>query len=149
VDAPCDPSQSNVYTVPNPGYEDKVVITDYGCNPPGGNRTNTQWEAQYGCWVYDNYFYSDLPAAYQDTVILDDTINFTPASGSADPGSIQEGDSYFWYYEFFQFGLEQHSSLHHLKHNVGVTTKVPFIPNCPQWCFFSVEQTKIAPDAQF
>jgi hypothetical protein len=84
LDAPCDASQQNVYAVPEAGYEDKILIQDYSCTVTV--RTNGNSDAIAGCLTHDSYWYSDLPGAYRDSVLLDGPNYYVSASGSVDKG---------------------------------------------------------------
>ena len=148
--APCDDSDQNVYAVPDAGYEDKIVIRDYGCT---GIRLGTPSDATKGCFVRDLIspanWYSNLPAAYPDTTFLDDNDYYNPGFGSADPTAIIEGVNYLWYTGFYQYGLES-TAPHEIRHIASVTTYVDPSPvGCnalePWDCYFQVDQTNIAP----
>jgi hypothetical protein len=142
LSAPCDTSYSNVFAVPEAGYEDKVLVQDFGCSPRLGARVNGTWDAEDGCFTYDSYFYSDIPGAYQDSPILDSPDYFVPASGSVISSSIREGTMYTWLADFWQFGLE--SGLpHNAQHNSAVTTW--YYSNCGTNCYFNVKQRRISP----
>lgn len=154
TDAPC--LEPDSYAVPSVGYEDKVLIQDNNCQKI--TRAGDASDASAGCFVRDGgNWLTDLPSPYPDTTALDGPSTYVASIGSIDPGSLAEGlpggtmtlDVYFWWINFYQWGLEAGSN-HSIQHNSAVTTYVP-VPQCtsstPWWCFFNVDQTTIAPAA--
>lgn len=147
--APCL-AQSNVYAVTDAGYEDKILIDDHNCNVI--LRSDSSSDAAAGCFTRDgNRWLSDLPSPYPDTTASDGPTPYVAAIGSAAPEQISEGQTYFWWINFYQLGLES-AGTHNIKHNSAVTTNIQSAPGCsalqPWNCYFNVDQTLIAPAEQ-
>jgi hypothetical protein len=164
--APCEtnplvgvPTQ-NVYAVIDAGFEDKIVMDDYGCNAtPILGRSGQPSDAENGCFVRDLIspanWGSDLPAPYIDTTAFDDGELYQPGAGSANPEAIIEGAAYVWYTGFYQYGLES-TATHTLRHISSVTS---YVDNAisqaigcesskPEFCYFQTDQTNIGPSDQ-
>jgi hypothetical protein len=151
MSAPCV-GQSNVIAVPDAGYEDKILIPDSGCNPTLGRRSGDASDASAGCFVLDGTMWAtDLPSPYPDTTFLDEAPLYVASMGSANPRNIAENTTYTWWINFFQYGLESPTAKT-ITHNSAVTVNIPSAPGCSGsalWnCYFNVDQTTIAPQAQ-
>ena len=140
-------SSSNAISVPNVGYEDKILVADHNCSLT--QRTGSSSDANYNCFVRDgSQWWTDLPSPYPDTTYLDPGAWYVPSIGSAAPEQITEGYTYFWYLNFYQWAWESAAS-HTIYHGSSITTEITYAPNCSGsqlWnCFFQVDQTYIAP----
>lgn len=158
VEAPCDSAQHDAYVIPftypetppNPGagYDDKIQIENPAC-PSWWIRTHSSLDRDVGCFSgHDSSWWSDLPAPFPDTTIIDVANPYVITVGSAQPWAIQEGYLYSWKRDFWAYGYN--NLLWTYAKHFGVATYWVDGVLCngtPQICFFSVDQTRIGPDA--
>lgn len=175
-DSPCNPIKQNAYIVPRGGlptgigtpsrgvgiaevgYEDKLIIPNPGC-PSNYERTGHYADAYQGCFTFDQYnWYSNIPAAYQDTTKFDKGSPYVAGVGTATPAALiaigagsNGAITYWWEINFIAFGT--HSAAGQtVRHTANITTYgtgYPCIPNSGPLCQFNVDQTNIAPVSPF
>jgi hypothetical protein len=157
AESKCDPAKQDAYVIPftypyeppNPGvgYDDKIHVDNPNCSSPV--RTDTFVDRQLGCFAgYDSNWWSDLPAPFADTSVTDAPNPYVTTIGTVQPWAIQEGYLYSWQRNFWAYGLNNLASTE-AKHFGGVTMWFDTFPcnGTPQICSFSVDQTRIGPNA--